>query len=233
MSDPVLLPVNEIFGPTIQGEGFVIGRRSMFVRFAYCDYQCTWCDTKYSWVPELMTFERMTPDQIVEHLVSRSRCRWITLTGGNPAIHNLAPLLSALKDRPDPYHVNLETQGSIARDWFALCDLVTLSPKPPSSGMPTDWEKLASCIALAHNAVLKIVVLDWADYEFARQVHRRYPHLPLALQVCSEVGQDNAQTLLAKCQALAERVLRNDAEWGDVLVLPQLHVLLWGNRRGV
>lgn len=233
MSEELQLPVNEIFGPTIQGEGFVIGRRSMFVRFAYCDYQCVWCDTKYSWVPELMTFERLSPSQIVDQLVSRSGCRRVTLTGGNPAIHNLAPLLAALKGRPDPYEVILETQGSVARDWFAWCDLVTLSPKPPSSGMATNWEKLDRCVTLAHNAVLKVVVLDEADYAFARQVHQRYPNLPLALQVCNEAGRDNAETLLDKCRVLAERVLHDDADWGDIAVLPQLHVLLWGNKRGV
>jgi len=233
MRNQVQLPVNEIFGPTIQGEGFVIGRRSMFVRFAYCDYECVWCDTKYSWMPELMTFERLTPDQIVEQLVARSRCRWVTLTGGNPAIHNLAPLLAALKDRPDPYHVILETQGSVAREWFSLCDLVTLSPKPPSSGMPTHWEKLDRCIAQARNAVLKVVVLDEADYAYAWQVHQHYPNLPMTLQVCNDVGRDNAQTLLDKCRTLAERVLCDDADWGDIAVLPQLHVLLWGNKRGI
>lgn len=233
MSEQSLLPINEIFGPTIQGEGFVIGRRSMFVRLAYCDYQCAWCDTKYSWMPGLMAFERLTPGQIVEQLVSRSRCRWLTLTGGNPAIHDLAPLIEALKDRPDPYTVVLETQGSLVRDWFGLCDLVAFSPKPPSSAMPTDWEALDRGISLARNAVLKVVVLDEADYGYARQVHQRYPQLPFALQVCNEVGQDTAPSLLRKCQALAERVLRDDADWGDVLVLPQLHVLLWGNQRGV
>ena len=33
------IPVLEIFGPTIQGEGRVIGRKTMFVRTAGCDYR--------------------------------------------------------------------------------------------------------------------------------------------------------------------------------------------------
>ena len=34
----------------------------------------------------------------------------------------------------------LETQGSIAQDWFAQLDVLTLSPKPPSSAMHTDLD---------------------------------------------------------------------------------------------
>lgn len=33
-------PVMEIFGPTIQGEGIVTGRKTMFVRTGGCDYSC-------------------------------------------------------------------------------------------------------------------------------------------------------------------------------------------------
>ena len=39
------IPVMEIFGPTIQGEGMVIGQKTMFVRTAGCDYSCAWCDS--------------------------------------------------------------------------------------------------------------------------------------------------------------------------------------------
>ena len=43
------IPVLEIFGPTIQGEGRVIGRKTMFVRTAGCDYRCSWCDSSFTW----------------------------------------------------------------------------------------------------------------------------------------------------------------------------------------
>ena len=42
-------PVLEIFGPTIQGEGMVIGRKTMFVRTGGCDYRCSWCDSAFTW----------------------------------------------------------------------------------------------------------------------------------------------------------------------------------------
>ncbi len=43
------IPVLEIFGPTIQGEGMVIGQKTMFVRTAGRDYSCGWCDSAFTW----------------------------------------------------------------------------------------------------------------------------------------------------------------------------------------
>lgn len=43
------IPFLEVFGPTIQGEGMVIGKKTMFVRTYGCDYGCVWCDTAYTW----------------------------------------------------------------------------------------------------------------------------------------------------------------------------------------
>jgi 7-carboxy-7-deazaguanine synthase len=39
------LVVNEIFGPTIQGEGPNLGRRCGFVRLGGCNLECSWCDS--------------------------------------------------------------------------------------------------------------------------------------------------------------------------------------------
>ena len=42
------LRISEIFGPTIQGEGALIGKPTVFVRAGGCDYRCSWCDTLYA-----------------------------------------------------------------------------------------------------------------------------------------------------------------------------------------
>jgi organic radical activating enzyme len=44
--------ISKIFGPTIQGEGPLIGRPIVFVRTGGCDYRCSWCDTLYAVLPE-------------------------------------------------------------------------------------------------------------------------------------------------------------------------------------
>jgi 7-carboxy-7-deazaguanine synthase len=40
--------ISEIFGPTIQGEGALVGKPTVFVRTGGCDYRCDWCDTVYA-----------------------------------------------------------------------------------------------------------------------------------------------------------------------------------------
>ena len=42
------LRIAEIFGPTIQGEGALIGEPTVFVRTGGCDYRCTWCDSLHA-----------------------------------------------------------------------------------------------------------------------------------------------------------------------------------------
>ena len=40
--------IAEIFGPTIQGEGALIGLPTVFVRTGGCDYRCSWCDSLHA-----------------------------------------------------------------------------------------------------------------------------------------------------------------------------------------
>jgi len=163
----------------------------------------------------------------------------VTLSGGNPAIQPLGPLIA--EGRARGYRFAMETQGSVARDWFADLDMLVLSPKPPSSGMVVDRAAFDACRAAAGDArtVLKIVVFDEADYRWAREVAGRYPSLPLYLQPGNHTPpppDDDAATvdqagIDARMRWLVDRVVADG--WFSATVLPQLHVTLWGNRRGV
>lgn len=228
--------ISEIFGPTIQGEGAVIGRPTVFVRTGGCDYRCSWCDTPYAVDSEYRgTWKPMSAAEIfaeVERL-SGGQPLMVTLSGGNPAIHDLSSLIAL--GRAAGYSFALETQGSIAQDWFADLDILTLSPKPPSSLMTTDWNAFDACLHAAGDApeiALKIVVFDEADYAYARATGEKYPHLPLYLQPGNTLSPtaDNA-ALAARLRWLAEKVAAD--RWFTATVLPQLHVMLWGNARGV
>ncbi|MBO1911807.1 7-carboxy-7-deazaguanine synthase QueE, partial [Microvirga sp. 3-52] len=61
------IPVMEVFGPTIQGEGMVMGQKTMFVRTAGCDYSCAWCDSSFTWDGSGKS-ELKRPIEIVEEL---------------------------------------------------------------------------------------------------------------------------------------------------------------------
>lgn len=237
--------VSEIFGPTIQGEGPLIGRPTVFVRTGGCDYRCAWCDTLYAVLPEYRDdWAPMMPADIIARVneLAAGKPVLVSLSGGNPALQPLAPLIALGRERGLSFA--LETQGSIAQPWFAELDWLILSPKPPSAGMATDWDAFEACLTAARarpRCVLKIVVFDDADYGYAQVVAARYPALPVYLQVGNPMQLDGAggvrppeadiDDLLERFRWLVSRVTAD--RWFAVTVLPQLHVLAWGNKRGV
>jgi 7-carboxy-7-deazaguanine synthase len=227
--------ISEIFGPTIQGEGALIGQPTVFVRTGGCDYRCTWCDTPHAVDSKFRNgWKPMSAEEIFAQVekLSGGKPLMVSLSGGNPAIQNLKPLIDLGKSKN--YKFVLETQGSIAQDWFADLDVLTLSPKPPSSGMATDWGKFDECLKAAESGpsiALKIVIFDDADYRYAQDAAARYPHLPLYLQPGNEIQSTSMDILTERMRWLVEKV--KDDQWFNAIVLPQLHVMLWGNQRGV
>ncbi|QOR67982.1 7-carboxy-7-deazaguanine synthase QueE [Cytobacillus suaedae] len=239
------VPVMEIFGPTIQGEGMVIGQKTMFVRTAGCDYSCSWCDSAFTWDGSgKEMIKQMEAEEIWDELkeLGGEGFSFVTISGGNPALlKNLSFLIELLKS--NNIKVGLETQGSKWQDWFLQIDELTLSPKPPSSGMVTDFEALGMIInkltetGSTQNTSLKVVVFDDEDYNYAKKVHHRYPHIPFFLQVGNDDNKtsDNLKLvsqLLQKYEWLINKTML-DHELKDIKVLPQLHTYIWGNKRGV
>ncbi|MFD2670409.1 7-carboxy-7-deazaguanine synthase QueE [Marinicrinis sediminis] len=245
MSSRETIPVLEIFGPTIQGEGLVIGRKTMFVRTAGCDYSCHWCDSAFTWDGSAKNeIRHMHAEEILDELGKIGGSGWshVTLSGGNPALlSSLALLIDNLHERG--FSIALETQGSRWQEWLMEIDDLTLSPKPPSSGMKTDWIVLDKIIARRKEGdrneglSLKVVVMDEIDLTYAVQVHQRYPDVPFIIQAGNDDPTSTdpdklAVKLLKQYACLVDRVMRSE-ELRNVRVLPQLHALLWGNRRGV
>jgi 7-carboxy-7-deazaguanine synthase len=237
------VPVVEVFGPTIQGEGELAGVPTAFVRFGGCDYRCTWCDSLFAVLPEdVRTAPRLDVEEIVRALAALPGApEWVTLSGGNPALLELGDLVARL--HASGRRVTVETQGSVWRDWLAGVDLLTVSPKPPSSGMATPGNEAESgrflerAAAAGAHVVLKVVVFDEADYAWASALRERHPRLPFHLSCGTDPpgpGTSQAEALAGVSQRyrwLCERAARDPAMDG-ARILPQLHVLAWGHKRG-
>jgi 7-carboxy-7-deazaguanine synthase len=235
------IPVMEVFGPTVQGEGMVIGQKTMFVRTAGCDYSCSWCDSAFTWDGSgKEDIRMMEAEEIWTELkqIGGDNFSFVTISGGNPALlKNLDTLIDILKDHH--IKIGLETQGSKWQDWFYKVDELTISPKPPSSNMVTDFQVLNMIIdnLKESNVSLKVVVFDDQDYEYAKNIHHRYPAVPFFVQVGNNdiTTPDNKELLLHllnQYERLIDKVML-DSDLNDVKVLPQLHTFLWGNKRGV
>ena len=234
------IPVLEVFGPTIQGEGRVIGRKTMFVRTAGCDYRCSWCDSAFTWDGSAKEdIQLMSAEEIYNKLreIGGDNFNHVTISGGNPA---LIKGIQDLVDLFEEHHIQtaLETQGSKFQPWMTQIDDLTISPKPPSSNMKPNLDILDSVIeqCVPESLNLKVVIFDEDDFEFAKMIHHRYPSIPFYLQVgnpyLDEEVDNHTAKLLQRYEQLVERVMTS-SDMNNVYVLPQLHTLLWSNMKGV
>lgn len=116
-----ILPLMEHFY-TLQGEGHHAGTAAYFLRLGGCDVGCQWCDVKESW--DSNKHPLVAVRQMVEW-VNASGAQHVVLTGGEPTMHPLGILITAL--RAAGKMVWMETAGTspmtMRPDW------VCLSPK--------------------------------------------------------------------------------------------------------
>ncbi|WP_126247647.1 7-carboxy-7-deazaguanine synthase QueE [Chitinophaga rhizosphaerae] len=161
-----VLPVMESFY-TIQGEGFHQGKAAYFIRLGGCDVGCVWCDVKESWDAD------KHPKRPIGEIVAEAAAqpgRIAVITGGEPLMHDLQALTSALQ--AEGFRTHMETSGSspLSGQW----DWITLSPKKFKAPLP-------EICAVAHE--LKIVIYNKSDFAWAEQYATLAgPHCKLYLQ---------------------------------------------------
>ena len=117
---------------SIQGEGLLTGRESIFVRASGCNLRCWFCDTKYaSWNPVGSDF---SVDSIVKQILIHD-CKNVVITGGEPMLFSeLVPICDQLS--ANNVHITIETAGTLYLD--VKCNLMSISPKLGNSAPPLD-----------------------------------------------------------------------------------------------
>ncbi|HKM19063.1 MAG TPA: 7-carboxy-7-deazaguanine synthase QueE [Aliarcobacter sp.] len=137
-----MLEVNEIFGPTIQGEGKLVGNLSIFIRFGKCNFKCVGfnveyetpsgvkkcaCDSYYavdmefknSWKSYENYFDIVNEvDKLLKNYSYKNRVD-IVITGGEPLLYwNNQEFQNLLKFYISKNHkVSIETNASLNIDF--------------------------------------------------------------------------------------------------------------------
>ncbi|WP_084019921.1 7-carboxy-7-deazaguanine synthase QueE [Vulcanisaeta thermophila] len=163
-----------------QGEGPHMGEEAVFIRLAYCNLYCSWCDTKYSWHPEKaikLGFKVETPrtmeltvDGAINLITSvGDGVNHTVITGGEPLLwkRELIELTSRLRGMG--WLIEVETNGTISpRGLEGTVDEFNVSIKLAHSGVPRRIrinEGVIKEFVNLNNSIFKFVVNSWDDYD--------------------------------------------------------------------
>lgn len=227
-----MLPVSEVFGPTIQGEGPHAGRAVQFIRLGGCNLACSWCDTPYTWDASRYDLRVECPPTAVSTILDglHQGVRTV-LSGGEPLMHQKNPdlrlLLESLAFKAGG--IDVETNGTLEpAPWLInLVDLFVVSPKLPHAGPhkgrqdPTPWTGWAG----VEQAVFKYVVRDAADVVLASRLAADAGMPRERVWVMPEGTSDTA--LAARWPEIAQA-----AAHLHINASHRLHVLAWGDKKG-
>ncbi len=240
--------INEIFY-SLQGEGFLAGVPSVFVRLAGCSLRCRWCDTKYAW--DQTAGAHYSIEKIVQ-TVQQNRSKFVVITGGEPMVNSDLPeLVQNLK--ASKKHITIETAG-IAFIPDLACDLMSISPKlsnstPSEPGLAAVHEDSRLDVAVLSELIdnyeyqLKFVVDGSTpltiDTEQSRSVDSQ-DDLAEINDTIEEIGNVDLEKVMLMPQAKTrEELLARSPMVAELCkqagfaFCQRLQVLLWDNRKGV
>ena len=213
------MKISEIFF-SLQGEGLEIGLPTVFVRLFACDLRCTWCDTMYA--VEGRDFKDYTVLEVVNE-IEKHDCKRVCITGGEPLlqIKDVEELAFDLIDKD--HTILLETSGHKMPPPILWTENSTISMdcKCPSSSMQ-DRMDFDLFTRLRPKDQLKFVIQDDIDYEYAIGILNSY-NIKANIIFQPAYG--------SKLGWIAEKVISDKLE--DIRILPQLHKIIWGDKRGV
>ena len=210
------LRIYEIFH-SLQGETSRVGLPTVFVRLTGCPLRCGYCDTEYAFHGgATLSFEEILAT------VASYQAQYVCVTGGEPlAQKGCHQLLKMLCDAG--YQVSIETSGAMDISQVDQRVSVIMDIKTPGSGEESKnlWSNIA---ALSAKDEVKFVLVDRADYDWAKQTLGQYD-LP---SKCPVLFSPVYKTLPP--DQLAAWVLQDHLQ---VRMQVQLHKVIWGEKAGV
>jgi len=250
-----MLEINEIFGPTIQGEGKYTGNPSVFIRFGKCNMQCPGFEVEYetpsgikkcscdSFYASDIAFRdewkkyNTSDDLILE--VSKFLPKYkvdIVLTGGEPLLYwkdkEFQKFMKYYID--NEFKVTIETNASInielLENWHQKI-IFSMSVKLSNSGESllkrVNINTLNNIIKVSKDSYLKFVV----DKKFICNAEKEIDEIIQQISPCEvylmPLG-DTSEIIDNNSLSVIELALEKGYKYSD-----RLHIRVWNNKRGV
>ena len=230
--------VNEIFGPTFQGEGPSAGQRCGFVRLGRCNLTCTWCDTPYTWDwsgangtdydPKVELHEYDIAGVVTQ--LTAMDVSLVVITGGEPLVQRSAVLALATVLGDLGIRVEVETNGTISpsKELLGAVNQCNVGIKLANSGVEEPKRIVPSAIEALRQgpSIFKFVATSVDDLDEVSSIQKRFALEDDAIWILPEGTSSNR--ILDQSSLLAPYVL--DRKWN---LSTRLHILLWEDKRGV
>jgi len=217
---------------SLQGEGFLVGTPSFFIRTSGCNLRCRWCDTEYtSWRPE----GGRVPVQDLVAAAQETGVGHVVLTGGEPLLQREVGSLSRALAGAG-LHLTVETAGTVDTDF--VCDLLSVSPKTANSDPEGRWAQRHQGIR-SRRGVLGGLLQRFPEHQL-KLVVQGAGDMPEILELLEDVGPvEPTRVLLMPEGRTAAEAAGRAAEVASLCLdhgfryTPRLHLDLWGGGRGV
>lgn len=226
--------INEIFS-SIQGEGKLIGRRQVFVRFSGCNLECDYCDTPQSQDSSLgSSFSEKELFNSINKLITPD-FHSISLTGGEPLLH--ADFIRSFLQKYD-FDCLLETNGSLPDELKKIVELIkyaSLDIKLPEHCSTSDYDNLFTSELKSLN-----LLIDWKTNTYCKIVILPSTKVDTIKLIASKISDEISDTSklsmiiqpsyplnywIENSKKLFE-VSESVGNYLDVLTIPQVHKLL-------
>lgn len=239
MDDP-MLSVSEIFGPTIQGEGYSQGQAVVFLRLGLCNLDCSWCDTPYTWdwtgkngkaYDKEVELSRWPVSDILDRLRDAAGpfVDRLVISGGEPLLQQrrLTPLIDKWNGP-----VEIETNGTIvpSQTLIEMGVQFNCSPKLANSGILYDTRIIPEILKEIADAYsyFKFVIDTEDDIYEVDHINDTILNLHDPSRIFLMPEGTTSDRIKNKLPWVMEQAAKRG--WS---VSPRLHVLAYEQRRGV
>jgi len=250
-----MLEVNEIFGPTIQGEGKRVGNPSVFIRFGKCNLRCPGFDVQYETPSGIKkcscdsfhAVDTAFKDQWHKYETANSLIKEVSkyipkykvdivITGGEPLIYwndeEFQRFIEYYSN--NNYHITIETNASlpitISKDYQKKI-LYSMSVKLSNSGEKIEkrlnYKTLNHIITNSEENYLKFVINKDFLSKAQNEIDTILNHIPKTDIYLMPMG-DTSCDIDKNALSVINMALENGYKYSD-----RLHIRVWNNKRGV
>lgn len=224
------LKVSEVFGPTIQGEGPLMGRRCHFIRLYGCNNKCDFCDSKYSWHGSSRP-KKVKVIELIDWLEKR-HVKTLVLTGGEPLLQFGSAMVQLLHYcTTHNVRVQLETSGNISKiitnhERFTECLAAVITVISPKH---INGQYRVNTLIARYAHAFKFVCEGHPSE--ADEIHwwlKKMSVFRMPQRVWLMPKGATRQEQLERMPAVAKLAIDNGWDFSA-----RIHTLIWDNKRGV